>query len=182
MPQPDTDQRWRRTPPPALSQTQKDWLMRPGALTSALRQVGKLELRVLTEKVRSLPREDSRLVGLPAGQPVWVREIAMRLNGVDCIVARSLTPLRASHGVWQGVRRLRTRPLADMLYHDVSIQRSDFEVTRLARRSALFQTVRHNLSIPVALSLLARRSVFWRHGQALLVSEAFLPAFWEYVQ
>lgn len=156
--------------------------MRPGALTSALRQVGKLELRVLTEKVRSLPREDSRLVGLPAGQPVWVREIAMRLNGVDCIVARSLTPLRASHGVWQGVRRLRTRPLADMLYHDVSIQRSDFEVTRLARRSALFQTVRHNLSIPVALSLLARRSVFWRHGQALLVSEAFLPAFWEYVQ
>ena len=182
MPQPDTDQRWRRTPPPALSQTQKDWLMRPGALTSALRQVGKLELRVLTEKVRSLPREDSRLVGLPAGQPVWVREIAMRLDGVDCIVARSLTPLRASHGVWQGVRRLRTRPLADMLYHDVSIQRSDFEVTRLARRSALFQTVRHNLSIPVALSLLARRSVFWRHGQALLVSEAFLPAFWEYVQ
>ena len=156
--------------------------MRPGALTSALRQVGKLELRVLTEKVRSLPREDSRLVGLPAGQPVWVREIAMRLNGVDCIVARSLTPLRASHGVWQGVRRLRTRPLADMLYHDVSIQRSDFEVTRLARRSALFQTVRHNLSIPVALSLLARRSVFWRHGQALLVSEAFLPAFWDYVQ
>ena len=182
MPQPDTDQRWRRTPPPALSHTQKDWLMRPGALTSALRQVGKLELRVLTEKVRSLPREDSRLVGLPAGQPVWVREIAMRLDGVDCIVARSLTPLRASHGVWQGIRRLRTRPLADMLYHDVSIQRSDFEVARLARRSALLQTVRHNLSFPAARPLLARRSVFWRNGQALLVSEAFLPAFWENVQ
>ncbi len=182
MPQPDTDQRWRRTPPPALSQTQKDWLMRPGALTSALRQVGKLELRVLTEKVRSLPREDSRLVGLPAGQPVWVREIAMRLNGLDCIVARSLTPLRASHGVWQGIRRLRTRPLADMLYHDVSIQRSDFEVARLARRCALFQTVRRNLSASAALPLLARRSVFWRHGQALLVSEAFLPAFWNDVQ
>ena len=182
MPQPDIDHRWRRTPPPALSQTQKDWLMRPGALTSALRQVGKLELRVLTEKVRSVPREDCHLVGLPAGQPVWVREIAMRLNGVDCVVARSLTPLRASHGVWQGIRRLRTRPLADMLYHDASIQRSDFEVARLARRCALFQTVRHNLLVPVALPLLARRSVFWRHGQALLVSEAFLPAFWENVQ
>ena len=137
MPQPDTDHRWRRTPPPALSQTQKDWLMRPGALTSALRQVGKLELRVLTERVRSLPREDSRLVGLPA---------------------------------------------ADMLYHDVSIQRSDFEVARLARRCALFQTVRRNLSVPDPFPLLARRSVFWRHGQALLVSETFLPAFWENVQ
>jgi chorismate--pyruvate lyase len=106
----------------------------------------------------------------------------MRLEGVDCIVARSLTPLRASHGVWQGIRRLRTRPLADMLYHDVSIQRSDFEVARLARRCALFQTVRRNLSTSAALPLLARRSVFWRHGQALLVSEAFLPAFWKDVQ
>jgi chorismate--pyruvate lyase len=182
MPHPYTDHRWRSTPPPALSYAQKDWLMRPGALTSALRQVGELELRVLTERVRSLPREDSALVGLPTGQPVWVREIAMRLEGVDCVVARSLTPLRASHGVWQGIRRLRTRPLADMLYHDVSIWRSDFEVARLARRSALWQTVRLNLSTPVALPLLARRSVFWRHGQPLLVSETFLPTFWKNVQ
>lgn len=182
MPQPYTDHRWRSTPPPALSDTQKDWLMRPGALTSALRQVGELELRVLTERVRSLPREDSALVGLPAGRPVWVREIAMRLEGVDCVVARSLTPLRASHGVWQGIRRLRTRPLADMLYHDISIWRSDFEVARLARRSALWQTVRRNLSTPIDVPLLARRSVFWRHGQPLLVSETFLPAFWKNVQ
>jgi chorismate--pyruvate lyase len=106
----------------------------------------------------------------------------MRLGGQDCVVARSLTPLGSSHGVWQGIRRLRTRPLADMLYHDASIRRSDFEVARLGRRSALFQTVQRNLARPVTLPLLARRSVFWRSGQPLLVTECFLPEFWRQTQ
>ena len=182
MQQPHTDPRWNSRPPPALNATQKRWLMRTGALTSALRQIGTLELRVLTEQVRSLTREDSHLLGVPPRQPVWAREIVMRIDGIECIVARSLTPLRASHGVWQGIRRLRTRPLADMLYHDASIRRSDFEVARLMRRSALFQTVRRNLANEATLPLLARRSVFWRSGQPLLVSECFLPAFWERLQ
>jgi chorismate--pyruvate lyase len=156
--------------------------MRPGALTAALRQLGALDLRVLSEKVRPLTREDSSLIGLAVGQPAWVREVAMRLGGQDCVVARSLTPLGPSHGVWQGIRRLRTRPLADMLYQDASIYRSDFEVARLGRRSALFQTVQRNLAKPVTHTLLARRSVFWRSGQPLLVAECFLPEFWRQAQ
>lgn len=182
MQQPITDHRWNSRPPPVLSATQKQWLMRTGALTTALRQLGTLELSVLTERVRSLTCEDSRVLGRPAGQPVWTREIVMRIDGIQCIVARSLTPLGASHGVWQGIRRLRTRPLADMLYHDASIRRSDFEVARLMRRSALFQTVQRNLVDKALLPLLARRSVFWRYDQPLLVAECFLPAFWERVQ
>ncbi len=182
MQQTITYQRWNSRPPPALHATQKRWLMRTGALTSALRQIGKLDLRVLSEQVRSLTREDSHLLGLPSRSPVWVREIVMRIDGIECIVARSLTPLRASHGVWQGVRRLRTRPLADMLYHDASIRRSDFEVARVMRRSALFQTVRRNQANKATLPLLARRSVFWRSGQPLLVAECFMPAFWERLQ
>jgi chorismate--pyruvate lyase len=69
-----------------------------------------------------------------------------------------------------------------MLYHDASIRRSDFEVARLMRRSALFQTVQRNLVDKALLPLLARRSVFWRYDQPLLVAECFLPAFWERVQ
>jgi chorismate--pyruvate lyase len=69
-----------------------------------------------------------------------------------------------------------------MLYHDPSIVRSNFEVARLGRRSALFQTVQRNLAKPVPRPLLARRSVFWRNGQPLLVAECFLPDFWQGAQ
>ncbi len=157
--------------------------MRPGALTAGLRLLGTVELRVLREFSAGLTADEASGLKRPLHSPVWIREVAMRINGADCVVARSLTPLQASHGVWQGMRRLRTRPLADILYHEPSIVRSDFEVARLVRGCSTTP-----LMAPVAAviqtggahaALLARRSVFWRHHTPLLVAECFLPAFWQ---
>ena len=107
----------------------------------------------------------------------------MRINGVDCVVARSLTPLQASHGIWQGMRRLRTRPLADILYHEPSIVRSAFEVARLVpgcSATPFMSTVASVSSTAGShTTLLARRSVFWRDRTPQLVAECFLPAFWQ---
>lgn len=116
----------------------------------------------------------------PAHTPIWVREIIMSVNGIDSVFARSFTPLPASHGLWQGMRRLRTRPLADMLYHDPQILRSPFFACRLREQAPLYHTARHILGpdCPPAQKTLARCSVFWRAGSPLLVAEGFLPEFW----
>src|SRR3546814_19309900 len=116
-------------------------------------------------------------MGLAAASPVWVREILMSVNGVDSVVARSLTPLAASHGTWQAMRRLRTRPLADMLYHDRSLERSAFVCLRLAWPVLFHATARAVQASPDAVALWARRSAFWRLGQPPLVAACFLPAF-----
>ena len=110
----------------------------------------------------------------------------MSLDGIQCVAARSVAQLNASHGVWQGMRRLRSRPLADILYNDVTILRSGFEVARLNKQTALFRTVKVIQSKcqplnPSDTALLARRSVFWRQGSPLLVAECFLPRFWSLV-
>jgi len=207
---------WRPVPPPSLSALQKHWLLRPGALTAGLRALGRMQLRVLDEYAAGLPRDEAPALRLPPRTPVWVREIVMSVDGVDSVAARSLTPLAASHGVWQGMRRLRTRPLADMLYHDPGILRTPFAVARvrpaMPLHAAALRPLREGeppaprpagrtaaagvpasmptgiptgilVSMPGAASawpdpLLARRSVFWRHGQPLLVEECFLPMFW----
>lgn len=152
--------------------------MRPGALTAGLRQLGKMDLRVLSEYAQGVPLDEARAMGLSVMSPVWVREILMSVDGVDSVVARSLTPLQASHGVWQGMRRLRTRPLADMLYHDRSIKRSPFACRRLASPVPFYATARAVQQDTDAGALWARRSTFWRYGQPLLVAECFLPGFW----
>ena len=112
--------------------------------------------------------------------PVWIREIVMAINGTDSVFARSFTPLHASHGLWQGMRRLRTRPLADMLYHDAQITRSPFLACRLNDPNPLYRSAKSifGSDCPASRSLLARCSVFWRKGQPLLVAECFLPDFW----
>ena len=169
---------WRHSPAPSLTPAQKSWLLRPGALTTGLRALGTLELRVLREFSAGLSADEARVLKLPLKTPVWIREIAMRIDGTDCVVARSLTTLGASHGVWQGMRRLRTRPLADILYHNSAIVRSDFEVARVARTMPMMSPVHAARAAQTADPLLARRSVFWRSGAPLMVAECFLPAFW----
>ncbi|RZN14028.1 chorismate--pyruvate lyase family protein, partial [Bordetella pertussis] len=123
---------WLPAAPSTLDPLRKYWLFRPGALTAGLRQLGHVRLRVLAEYPTGAPRDEADGMRIAAQSPVWVREVLMSIDGVDSVVARSLTPLRASHGVWQGMRRLLTRPLADMLYHDPGIHRSVFVCRRLA--------------------------------------------------
>jgi chorismate--pyruvate lyase len=158
------------------------WLFRPAALTDGLRQLGVVDLRVVREYSEGLSVDESSALQRPARSAVWVREVAMAIDGVDCVVARSLTPLAASHGPWQGMRRLRTRPLADMLYHEAGIVRSVFWCCHLDFSIPIYRTAAQilgNSGARNAHALFARRSTFWRRREPLIVAECFLPAFWE---
>lgn len=176
---------WLAAAPPVLPPALRHWLFRPGALTAGLRQVGHVRLRVLAEYADGAPRDEALAMGIAPGSPVWIREVLMSVNGVDSVPARSLTPLRASHGAWQGMRRLLTRPLADMLYHDSTVIRSPFACRRLASPVPFYATARDvlpaNRREQDAGRVWARRSVFWRQGQPLLVAECFLPGFWDLI-
>lgn len=183
---------WIRRPPPSLSKLQKQWMMRPGALTAGIRQLGSVRLNVIKEYAGAVCLEDSYSLHLPRRAQVWTREIYMSIDDIPCVVARSVAPLRASHGVWQGVRRLKSRPLADILYQNKSITRTNFDVQRLSKSRQLTKiaclvernvrtkevtaTAAHQHTIGM---LCGRRSVFWRSKTPLLVSECFLPTFWE---
>lgn len=180
IPCPTSSLGWHAAPAPSAPPLVKTWLARPGALTAGLRALGAFRLRVLGEYAQGVPPDEAHGMGLAPGTPVWVREIVMSVDGVDAVMARSLTPLQASHGVWQGMRRLRTRPLADMLYHDRGIRRSTFACSTVKRGVALRGPARNVLPADTRESagLWARRSAFWRAGQPLLVTECFLPGFW----
>lgn len=171
---------WHDTALPGLTQEQKYWLRRPGALTAGLRQIGRVRLTVVKEYSSGLSPQEAWMLGCIPQSPIRIREIKMSVNGVDSVVARSFAPLAASHSWWRGMRHLRSRPLADMLYHNAQITRSQFFICRLRRQQPIYQTVRRatGARAPMAQTLLARCSVFRRQGQPLLVAECFLPGFW----
>ena len=191
---------WLTAPSPSASRLQRQWLTHPGALTQGLRTLGVLTLRVLSENVCRARQDEAERLALPIGHALWQREVCMSISGVDCVVAHSVTSLEAAHGQWQAVRRLRNRPLADILYLDRAIVRSDFEFTTLKLGMPLYAltairtgpplyplTPQRLVHQPDPLSqtlpashtrVYARRSVFVRATQPLLVAEAFLPAFW----
>ena len=166
---------------PCATPAQRHWLSRPGALTVGLRGLGELELTVLRERFLQPFADERSAMRLPARAPARVREIQMTINGVACVVARSMLSRQGWAGPWQALRQLGRRPLADLLYDDPHVTRSVFQVARLRSPHPLARLGDRFLGAQASWrhqSYWSRRSVFWRNGQPLLVAECFLPPFW----
>ncbi|MFM0670049.1 chorismate--pyruvate lyase family protein [Paraburkholderia sediminicola] len=175
------DAHWRVAPLSGLSAAQKDWLTRGGSLTAHLRALGAVAVRVTREGVALPWADESAALGLAPRAPVWVREVALSVDGVPFVAAHSIAPLAASAGVWQAMRRLRTRPLAELLYSDSSVARSSLVSRRLTARHPLYHLAAREVDGPPPHALVARRSVFERHGAPLMVTECMLPALWTHL-
>jgi len=178
------DAHWRVAPLPTCSAAQKDWLTRGGSLTAHLRALGAVAVRVTREAVALPWADEAAALGLAPRAPVWVREVVLSVDGVPFVAAHSVTPRAASVGVWQATRRLRTRPLAELLYSDSSVARSSLVSRRVGARHPLYALAVREIGGGVSRAphaLVARRSVFERHGAPLMVTECMLPALWECV-
>ena len=172
------DNHWRSTPRAAWTSAQKDWLTRGGSLTRHLGSLGRVQLRVVDERVDQAWPDEIASLGLRPRTPVWVREIVLQVDQVPFVAAHSVVPLPASRGVWQAIRALGTRPLAELLYADPSVTRSALVSRRLTARHPLHRFAASWCAAPQH-SLLARRSVFERAHAPLLVTECMLPALWD---
>src|ERR1700743_2357998 len=175
------DAHWRVAPLPGFSRDQKDWLTRGGSLTAHLRALGAVAVRVTRETVALPWPDEAAALGLAPRSPVWVREGVLSVDGVPFVAAHSVTPRAASAGVWQATRRLRTRPLAELLYSDSSVARSSLVSRRLTARHPLYRLAAVEIGGVRPHTLVARRSVFERHGAPLMVTECMLPALWAYL-
>lgn len=153
-------------------------MTRGGSLTAHLRALGAVAVRVTRECVALPWADEADALGLAPRAPVWVREVVLSVEGVPFVAAHSVTPRAASVGVWQATRRLRTRPLAELLYSDSSVARSALVSRKVSARHALYRLATREIDDVRPHVLLARRSVFARHGAPLLVTECMLPPLW----
>ncbi|SIT40746.1 putative chorismate pyruvate-lyase [Paraburkholderia ribeironis] len=175
------DAHWRVASLPGFSAAQKDWLTRGGSLTAHLRALGTVAVRVTREGVALPWADETAALGLAPRAPVWVREVVLSVDDVPFVAAHSVTPRAASVGVWQATRRLRTRPLAELLYSDSSVARSSLVSRRVSARHPLYRLAAREIDRLPPHALVARRSVFERHGAPLMVTECMLPALWAHL-
>ncbi|HEY1607719.1 MAG TPA: chorismate lyase, partial [Paraburkholderia sp.] len=138
-----------------------------------------VDVRVTRETVDLPWPDESAALRLAPRAPVWVREVVLAVDRVPCMVAHSVTPLDASVGTWQAMRRLRTRPLAELLYADSGVARSALVSRRVNARHPLHTLAAAQFDGVVPYAFVARRSVFERDRAPLMVTECFLPALWE---
>lgn len=155
------------------------WLHASGSLSARLAATGEtFSVQVLAQGRQPLTADESSALGLSGQRLGYAREVVLRVDGQPLVFARSVTAHADSVGAWRSVRGLGSRPLADVLFKRSGIARAPLAYSQLQRQSPLQRQVASSwqAATGVALghqALPARRSVFTRHGAALLVMEVF---------
>ena len=158
--------------------TVRAWLHADGSLTARLRMLGTVEVVVLRQSSQLLWKAEQDDLQCCTGH---VREVALLVNGIPAVWARSAASHRAVQGPWKALSDLGSRPLAELLFQGRHILRDPLRSHHLLRhgliechlRNAWFGLSPGKPAIP--LPRWARSSVFRHQGQPLRVMEAFAP-------
>ena len=155
------------------------WLQASGSLSARLAATGEtFSVQVLAQGRQPLTPDESHALGLGGRRMGYAREVVLRVDGQALVFARSVTAHADSVGAWRSVRGLGSRPLADVLFKRSGILRAPLAYSQLQRQSPLQRHVASSWLAATSFTLghqalPARRSVFTRHGAALLVMEVF---------
>lgn len=148
----------------------RSWLYEPGSLTLRLQRACGAGFRVVVLGqgwARPFAGE-LRWLGVAAGVPCLVREVALMSGDVPLVLARSIIPATTLHGADSGLARLGNRPLGEVLFACPRLRRVRLQLARV-------QPGEFRGMVPQA-SVWGRRSLYSIAVGDLLVCEFFLPA------
>lgn len=123
-------------------------------------------------------------IGLTKPGKVHAREVLLRCDEQAAVYAHTVLPLHATSSQWPLFKTLGNKSLGSTLFNDRLVVRGTIQYARLqpnhpAMRRAhylikaeLSDETRQQFTRP----LFARRSLFFRRGGVMLVTELFLPA------
>lgn len=160
-----------------LSHHMQDWLSGRGSLTARLvAACQQFRVQRLSQHKAICLRDEYAAIGLARPAQVHEREVLLRCDGEAMIYGHTVVPLSASATEWPLFRTLGEKSLGSTLFHDPLVERGELQYARLHAAHPLMQRI--YLALPQLAayeSLPARRSLFWRKGACLLVTEVFLP-------
>lgn len=154
-----------------------DWLTNPASLTARLvARCGEFRVQRLAQHTALCLADEYAVLGLARRTQVHQREVLLRCDGEAVIYAHTAVPLAASASQWPLFSSLGERSLGSTLFNDPLVRRGELEYARLYARHPLLRRLQAVQPQARAWpSLPARRSLFWRKGGCLLVTEVFLP-------
>jgi chorismate lyase len=153
------------------------WLGAGGSLTAHIRRAGHdFRVRKLVQYCAVALPDEAAMLDNERG--VTVREVLLMEGNMPLIFAHSVVSRPGTYGPWRAIRGLGSRPLAELLFADRSVLRYPLHYRMVSAADPLGRRIIKALP-EIRFPLWARRSVFYKEGVALLVTEVFLPAITE---
>ncbi len=151
------------------------WLRDPGSLTGRIVQrCERFSVQISDEGKARIAPDESAILNIAPTQLAWSREVFLLADDRPVVFAHSACSIRSLHSAWHSLRHLGNRPLGAVLFSHPGVRRLPLHYNALRAQHPLYKTATRALSNPPD-RLWARRSLFYLHGEPLLVTEVFLP-------
>src|SRR5450830_16597 len=154
----------------------QDWLCNRDSLTARLvARCDQFRVQRLSQHQTRCLHDEYTKIGLARPAKVRQREVLLKCDGVPMIYGHTVVPLNATANQWPLFHALGERSLGSTLFNDPLVERGALSYARLHTSHPLIQRIKRAVPDMHARTLPARRSLFWRKGACLLVTEVFLP-------
>lgn len=151
------------------------WLRNHGSLTQRIQQrCTQFAVRKVHSGLARIALDESVLLGIASQRLAYSRDVFLYADNQPVVFAHSVCARRALHGVWRAVAGLGNQPLGALLFAHPLVKRQPLHYKALRSNHPLYQQAATVLANPPS-NLWARRSLFYLHGEPLLVTEVFLP-------
>lgn len=166
---------WQSTATLDLCALERSWLDDAGSLTARLCTLGEFRVQLLDERQIALSDDDAGFLQLPPLNDCLLREVILRVDNTPMVFATSLLPLASLAGNNQVLGQMHERSLGSELFRAPCATRPQLEACFMPANQLpdACQLRGHSTK------LLARRSLFIKQQQPLMVGECFLPSLWQ---
>lgn len=169
------------------------WLTERGSLTAKLiAHSDQFRVQRVFQHPDFCWADEYQKIGLPKAAKVHAREVLLRCDDTPVVYAHTVLPLQSTASQWPLFRTLGNKSLGSTLFGDPQVVRGAMQYARLQPNHPAMRRAQelcsdafgsasvesgdtaqagHRFSQP----LFARRSLFYRRGGVMLVTELFLP-------
>lgn len=152
----------------------RHWLTEPGSLTAKLiARSASFRVQRVYQQHDFCWADDYAAIGLNKIEKVHAREVVLRCDEVPTVYAHTVLPLNSNASQWPLFKTLGEKSLGSILFNDRQVRRGALQFARLQSNHPAMQRARKIVNFDEPL--LARRSLFYRRGGVMLVTELFLP-------
>jgi chorismate--pyruvate lyase len=165
-----------------LTDNQRSWLSEPHSLTKRLQAFTQeeIQLQLIQACFDDAIDEEYQALTISHETRVWVREIYWKYREKIWMYARAIIP-ESTLSVGTPLNTISEKPLGSFLFQDPNLLRHPFEYAKLSNTHFYFQKI-VSCVVENENFLLARRSIFIYYQKPLLLTEVFLPDFFEGVE
>tara|TARA_B110000114_G_C14829652_1_gene292121 strand:- start:98 stop:622 length:525 start_codon:yes stop_codon:yes gene_type:complete len=154
----------------------KYWLLDMKSLSYRIRNIAKLEIIPVDSRGSNIFLNEKKVFDNKKSEHLYLREVLIYADKLPIMYARTVLPSKYLRGFWHKIKKLKNKPLADIVFDRKIIIRSDFKFKKPSINDNFSRKIKM-LNLKKTKILATRQSTFKNKNEKAVLTEVFFNNF-----